>query len=243
MNTLGNSSNRVFITGDTHGDFSNIERFCKIAKTTKSDTIIILGDSGLNYFTDSRSKDFKRRAQKLPITLFCIHGNHEERANNIKTYKWHQFWTGKVLVEDSFPSIKFAQDGEVYSIPTMNGKKNAIVIGGAYSVDKQYRLRNGLNWYESEQPDDKIKKRVENKLEQINWNTDLILTHTCPYSYTPREWFLSGIDQSTVDNTTEEWLDKILHNMEHYEKWYCGHYHGEKIIDKLEFMYKTIKQL
>lgn len=29
-----------------------------------------------------------------------------------------------------------------------------IVIGGAYSVDKFYRLSKGYNWFEDEQPSD-----------------------------------------------------------------------------------------
>ena len=51
---------------------------------------------------------------------------------------------------------------------------------------------------------------------------------------------MSGIDQSKVDNSTEKFLDIIEENIT-YNKWYCGHYHTEKIIDKLEFMFGRIK--
>ena len=77
----------VYVTGDTHGDFRRIKKFCKLADTTKADTLIILGDSGLNYYTDLRSARFKQEAQRLPIKIFAIHGNHEERASNIPTHK------------------------------------------------------------------------------------------------------------------------------------------------------------
>ena len=56
-----------------------------------------------------------------------------------------------------------------------------------------------------------------------------------------REVFLSFIDQSTVDNTTEEWLDTIEEQL-NYQKWYCGHYHTEKKIDNLQFLYKNIDE-
>ena len=41
------------------------------------------------------------------------------------------------------------------------------------------------------------------------------------------ECFLSGIDQSRVDNSTEEWLDTIEDKLE-YEAWYLGHWHTDK---------------
>ena len=47
------------------------------------------------------------------------------------------------------------------------------------------------------------------------------------------ECFLSGIDQSRVDNSTEEWLDTIEDKLE-YEAWYLGHWHTDKQIDKIK---------
>lgn len=60
-------------------------------------------------------------------------------------------------VEEQYPNILFAKDGEIYNF---HGKK-VMPIGGAYSVDKYYRIRNGLPWFESEQPDEVIKEYVE----------------------------------------------------------------------------------
>ena len=34
-----------YITGDTHGEFSRIERFCETMNPTPDDTLIILGDA------------------------------------------------------------------------------------------------------------------------------------------------------------------------------------------------------
>lgn len=232
----------TYITGDTHGDFKRIKRFCSIAETTKDDTLIILGDSGLNYYTDFRCLRYKQEASRLPIKLFCIHGNHEERASNIPTYKEHQYWGGRVLIEDDFPDLIFAVDGEIYNIPSKTCKREALVIGGAYSVDKYYRIECGANWYSSEQPSDKIKSKVEKVLDRKNQSIDIILSHTCPLRYMPTEWFIGGINQSSVDNSTEIWLDRIYASLKHYNKWYCGHFHGDKVIDKLEFMFYSIKE-
>ena len=65
---------------------------------------------------------------------------------------------------------------------------------------------------------------------------DVILSHTCPFKYEPVEAFLPMIDQSTVDTSTEVWLDKIEENVD-YGAWLCGHWHINKRIDKLQFLY------
>ena len=68
---------------------------------------------------------------------------------------------------------------------------------------------------------------------------DIILSHTCPYKYIPREMFLEGVDQSMVDNSTEYFLDEIEKNTK-YNVWYCGHYHTDKKKDKMIFMFNNI---
>lgn len=99
----------------------------------------------------------------------------------------------------------------------------------------------GWNWFSDEQPDDQIKQYVEEQLDKNNWNMDIILTHTAPLKYEPTELFISGIDQSTVDKTTEEWFDTIEDKLD-YKKWYFGHYHGQKKIDKMQMMYGNIEE-
>ena len=141
-------------------------------------------------------------------------------------------------MEEEYPNLLFAKDGEIYDL---DGKK-AIVMGGAYSVDKWYRLQCDLNWFPDEQPSDEIKARVEKKLDELNWKVDVVLTHTCPERYIPREAFLSGVDQSTVDNSTEEWLGRIERKLT-YQSWYCGHWHTDKHIDKMHFLFRTFEML
>ena len=42
----------------------------------------------------------------------------------------------------------------------------------------------------------------------------------------------------SVDKSTEEWLEQIDKKLD-YRKWYAGHYHIEKKIDKLEIMFNN----
>ena len=223
----------VYITGDTHGQFQRIELFCQVMQTTKADTMIILGDTGFNYYGGKRDATVKSYANAFPIRLFCIHGNHENRPQNIPSYKETDFCGGRVLYEPEYPDILFAIDGEVYELDSYR----CIVIGGAYSVDKFYRLEKGYGWWLDEQPSPEIKARVEKKLATIGNEVDIVLTHTCPRKYEPVETFLDFIDQSTVDKSTEDWLDRIEGQIS-YEKWYCGHYHTRKRIDRMQFMFE-----
>ena len=42
----------------------------------------------------------------------------------------------------------------------------------------------------------------------------------------------------SVDKNIEEWLDHI-EGMLDYGRWYCGHYHIDKTIDKVRFFLKN----
>lgn len=232
----------IYVTGDTHGSFGRIKEFLEEQQTTKEDIMIILGDAGINYYEGKKDIRLKEELSTWPITFFLIRGNHEKNPENILSYIECPFKDGTALIEPEYSNLIFAKDGEVYSFEVDGIIKKAIVIGGAYSVDKYYRLSKGYKWFEDEQPSDGVKARVEKKLSEIGWKVDYVLTHTAPIRYEPREWFLSMIDQSTVDNSTEIWLDEIFDKLI-FEKWYCGHYHGEKTIDKLRFLFEGYKML
>lgn len=211
----------IYLTGDTHGRISRIVNFCEHTKTTILDTLIILGDSGFNYFLDNRDTELKQAASELPITLFCIRGNHEERPENVPGYQKELFLGDIVYYQPEYPNIKFAKDGGIY----MFNNKRCLVLGGAYSVDKYYRLMKGWSWFESEQLTEDERNYIDSYIYD-NPNYDYVLTHTSPYNTRPTHLFLSGIDQSKVDSSMEHWLQKVSDNIT-FNKWYFGHYHGE----------------
>ncbi len=144
----------IYLTGDIHGEVYRIAEAASRYGISQGDTIVLLGDVGMNYFGNNHGdRHRKKRLNKIGAAMLCIHGNHEMRPETVPSYHEAPWHGGSVYVEDEFPNLLFAKDGEVYDL---DGQK-AIVIGGAYSVDKWYRLQCDLNWFPDEQPSDEIK--------------------------------------------------------------------------------------
>lgn len=227
----------IYITGDCHGDFSKIKYFCKTHNTTKEDIMIILGDVGLNYYLNKRDEKNKKELQKLPLTFLLLQGNHEKYAKNIKGYVKKNIETeqikGEFYTQDEYPDLLFFINGNNYFINDLH----ILTLGGAYSVDKWYRLANHYAWFEDEEMTEEEQTDFINKIKTTPTGVDIVLSHTCPYSYMPTHLFLANVDQSTVDNRTERFLDVVEKNIP-YRYWFCGHFHAdEQLWDKGFMLY------
>ena len=232
----------IFITGDTHGRFDRIEYFVNEFKTNKNDLLIILGDAGINYNLNNHDVWLKRWLNNINITFLCVRGNHEERPENIKTYKKervdNQLFRATCFVEYEYPSLYFLDNGPI-TIKNNKTDLEGYVINGAYSVDKYYRLTFGAKWFADEQLTKTEKEAIYTNIPE---KLDFILSHTCPEKYIPTEMFLKGLDQSSVDRSMEEFLDKIEDKV-NYNKWYCGHWHCDKRIDNMQFLFNDIIEM
>ena len=228
----------VILTGDTHGEFDRIEQFCEEYETTENDVMVILGDAGINYWLDEQDEALKERLSQLPITLFCIHGNHEERPEEVPGYELVEWRGGFVWIQPEYPNLLFAKDGEIYQFDG----KTVITIGGAYSVDKHYRLAVGAPWFGTEQPDERTKGQVMSALNRAGWKVDYVFSHTVPLSAIPRHALLPTVDQKMVDNSTEEWLEEIAQKLD-YQGWFAGHFHITWSLDRIQILYEDYMEL
>ena len=52
--------------------------------------------------------------------------------------------------------------------------------------------------------------------------------------------FLEEVYQSTVDNSIEYFWDKIA-EVSDYKLWFCEHYHTDKKVDRIIFMFHNIE--
>ena len=205
----------VYITGDIHGDFNRfleLEKFCHKHNLEKNDWIVCLGDVGLNYY----GKDDPRE------------------------------WSIKTIAAD-IPANLFCIHGNHERRPSRkDGYETKEISGdicGRVWYDPQYRLEWGYKWWSDEQPNEKTKKKIWNITHdhQID-DIDVMLTHTCPFRFIPTELFISDIDQSTVDQSTEMFFDNIYECYPNDCKpfWYFGHFHGNKYTDDYVMLFDDI---
>lgn len=225
----------IFITGDKHSEFHSVRDFCRKWNTRREDVLIVLGDAGINYFQDARDVELKLELAQLPITLFCIHGNHELRPERLPGYQSQEAFGGTVFVEPDYPNLLFPEDGALYQI----GTQKTLVIGGAYSVDKYLRLKRRWHWFEDEQPSEAIKARTERALEAAQWQVDTVLSHTCPSSQVPVEKVSPlASEYGTIDTSTEDWLETIRQRLT-FNRWYAGHFHVDYCRDQFTFLFEN----
>ena len=232
----------VFITGDTHGRvIERIEAILMVNPEIKpSDIIIIIvGDAGINYWLNKTDKKNKEKINEYGCIIYCVRGNHEERPENIDTYElvYDENVCGEIYIESEFPNIRFFTDGGIYKIK----EYDVLTIGGAYSIDKWYRLqRHGIfnenhhdytnskktGWFPDELLTPEEMNNIGNRVAGKHF--DFVLSHTSPISWEPKDLFLDFVDQSSVNKSMELFLENIKDNI-NWSIWIFGHYHANRI--------------
>ena len=230
-----------YVSGDTHGNFTRFTNMNEY-KTDKHVAVIVLGDCAVNWtLKPEHDSGLKRQLIKKfsNFEWFLLRGNHDARPEHVPTMEkvWNDDVTGMVYQERKYPNIHYFIDGETYHI---NGYR-VLTIGGAYSVDKDYRIARGAIWYPNEQLNGTERVKIKNLVKGEHF--DFVLTHTAPISWEPRDVFLPGLDQSSVDKTMELWLDKIRQSI-HYKIWLFGHFHRDRLERPgVQMMYQDIEEL
>lgn len=177
----------------------------------------------------------KKQAEEYGCYFYCVRGNHEARPQDIPGMKimWDHNIHGKIYIEETYPHIRYFQDGGIYTI----GDYKTLVIGGAYSVDKYYRLMRAnltektnnpkvTGWFANEQLTMAEMAEIHNKVDGQNF--DFIFSHTCPISIEPTDLFLSSINQNTVNKNMEHFLEEIFQTV-NWKIACFGHFHNNRL--------------
>ena len=118
----------IYVTGDCHGNFRRFqsEYFPEQANMTKDDTVIITGDFGGVWFSDSRDDETLDWLERLPFTLAFVCGNHEnyDALERYPAAEWHG---GKV--HRIRPHVLHLMRGQIFELEgcrffTMGGAKS-----------------------------------------------------------------------------------------------------------------------
>lgn len=228
---------RIFVTGDIHCDVLDLQARLEGVCATERDLVVILGDCGFEFYSfykeeQASKKDEMRQKwakENIKPTIFCVQGNHEVPFNQMQGERKQMF--GGEVVESN--GIIFALNGEVYDINNLS----FLVLGGAFSIDKERRLALNYPWWKDEQLSESEKQVIYAKIKGKNF--DYVLSHTCPSVYIPLEVLPTGFDLREVDDSMEDFLQKVNDNIS-YRKWYCGHWHINKKIDDVIFLFKDV---
>lgn len=243
------------IRGDCHGQFDWMYNGCLDGYTPEETAIFILGDCCLDFYLNKTDLHKKQEIDSRGYYIYWVRGNHEARPQDIEGYEVISDSTvhGQVYCDPRFPHLRAFLDYGFYQID----EYSCFVIGGAYSIDKYWRLlRFGLTeetnnpkktgWFANEQLSPEERKDCFQKAKLFSSTgkeVDFVLTHTCPLRFQPTDLFLYSIDQSSVDSTTEKFLDEIA-DVLNWKVWLFGHYHADRIeCPRVEQYYNNLEDI
>lgn len=235
------------LVSDCHGVIAVKHRLENIFLNTdykpEETAVIILGDASVNFWLTNRERKEKKKLGKFGTYIYCVRGNHEERPEYLGfQLQYDENVGGEVYVDNETPFIRYFQDGGEYCIDGYD----VLTIGGAYSVDKEYRLAAAggeefTGWFPGEQLNEKEREDILNKIKDKYY--DFIFTHTAPLAWEPRDLFLNFIDQSKVDKTMEYWLQRVAISAR-WCIWCFGHYHADRAeLPCVEQFYRSYRSL
>lgn len=176
---------KILLAGDTHGNASHIITLLDQAVKHGCDRIFQLGDFGAWEHVPSGAKyfnDVEKHAARRGVTVYWLDGNHDKTSLVLEKYSDTKDEEGFLACR---PHVRYAPRGHCW---TWAGKK-FIAIGGAYSVDKDYRLwleeqrgGPGTQWFpEEEMTDDELRNIIVNTTNTV----DIMLTHDKPRMSNP----------------------------------------------------------
>lgn len=246
----------IYITGDTHADFSKFDEtnFPLQNEMTKEDYLIICGDFGGVWDFEIESMREKMNLDWLNsrnFTTLFVDGNHENYTrlyNDYPVVEWHG---GKVhKIRDL---ILHLMRGEVFDIDgktifAFGGARSHDIQDGILNLDEEekiyeYRKRGAYfrirdySWWDLELPTEAEMQNGINNLEKYNYKVDYIISHCCPTSVQPL------IDLRYKKDYLTDYLQMIAEKCE-FKRWYFGHYHENKHINsQYTLLYENIEPL
>ena len=209
--------NRLFITGDTHGDYDwhklNMKYFPEQKILDRDDVVVILGDSGICWDDKCQDKYIQKWYEDKNFTTLSVRGNHDA-VPLIKSLPIVEKWGGKVYQVS--PHVFYTVSGEIYDICGYR----CLAINGADSHDMEIR-KAGVNWWADEGVSHEVIVKAKFKLYEYDNKIDFLFAHTGGSYNTVM------ISPSFNPTPSDRELDEIL-RIAKFKRFYFGHYHQDK---------------
>lgn len=218
---------RILLAGDTHANTEHVKYLIKTAQEQDCDRIFQVGDFG--YFESEKwgleyLELINDAAERANVVIYFLRGNHDNIKLLLENYQDDADHEGFLMVRSN---ILFAPDGHCWEW----GGKRFIVFGGAYSVDKDYRLAqerydsehlgvdcSGTHWF----PDEEMTAEAfRNAIVAAPNTVDFMLTHDKPRMSNPG-WNRKDLEECWPNqNRIQEAVDALkphllVHGHLHY---------------------------
>ena len=232
----------IFITGDTHGDFTRLRRLFFPAQSdmTKQDYVIICGDFGGVWDDGPEDRYWLDWLEEKPFATLFIDGNHDN-FDLLAAYPIEP-WQGG-MVQRVRPSVIHLMRGQVYQLQglsffTMGGARSHDISGGILDPDdplfreahRQLTLQgrphriNHVTWWKEELPREEEYQTARDNLALHGWKVDCVITHCCPTSVQ------AGLCQGRYPaNPLTDFLEELSQRCQ-FKRWFFGHYHLDQVV-------------
>lgn len=204
----------IFITGDTHADFSRFKN-PTLRKLRKNDALIICGDFGFIWDGSPKEKKLLKKIGKLPFNVLFVEGSHEN-YDLLEEYEITEWCGGKTRQISG--RLRQLMRGEVFTI----AEKTVFAFGGG-QTDDIYELTEGTNWWQREVPSDEELATGFENLEKAGNKVDFVVTYEPPSKM--REFLTASTERNRVNTYLSEVFEKI-----EFKGWFFGKLHINKFV-------------
>lgn len=216
----------IYVTGDIHGGctMNNIVEWEEGKNLTHDDYLVIAGDFGIPWEFSITEDDLIYWIESRPWTTLFVDGNHERFSwwKDQPIEEWHG---GRVQRLSKYSRIRRLMRGEVFDFDGTT----LFTMGGATSVDREWRIE-GYSWWPEELPSEKEIKYAREMLDSVYWEVDYIVTHTCASDLLSKTLYpYSGWQSPDTDRLTNFFNE--LESKLDFRRWYYGHFHIDRNID------------
>lgn len=200
---------KILVAGDWHGSHPWAKKIIEAASAEEIDKIIQVGDFGV--WPGKSGEEYldilSRALVKQNVKLYFVPGNHED-FNQID--EWNR------TIEPDINGHRKIRDNLFYAGKvnawTWEGKRFASV-GGAVSIDRQWRKENETWW-----PQEQLTALEETKAKDLG-KVDYLFTHDAPVDV-PLSYLKKDEDSQAHRYTMTKIGRALRPNL-----WFHGHYH------------------
>jgi hypothetical protein len=222
----------VLLSGDFHGNavgelsILTKRNLCEKLGAGKYNSIkwhIILGDGGFLWPGNERTDAYNYKVLGCrPFPVLSVLGNHEPVYG--MTLPEIDIGIGETVyqVRKKNPLVAYLKRGKVYHI---DGFK-FLVMGGALSIDQEYRTPGDSWWKEEYWPAQEQSDLFE--LLSTENEFDYVLSHTGPDSVNYR-LFVSDFGDTPKFADEVAKLNDAVDEKISCKGWFCGHWHEDRL--------------